>query len=173
VITGANTGIGKATSENLYIRGARVIMLARSLDRANTAIAEIVDANANKGQDNGDKGSLEVVQMDLSSLESIRRAADVLVRRGEPVHALVMNAGLSMAPPGEATVDGYDMQMGTNHLGHFLLSELLAPLLKEAAARDPRPGHRPRLVIVSSRAHQRGRIRWDDFCKPNKSIASW
>jgi len=149
VITGCNTGIGKVTAHELSKRGAKVIMLCRNLERAEAAADEI----------RKDTGNVVVVmQMDLASLESVRSCAAKLIEEEDKIDLLVNNAGVMMCPE-TRTQEGFEMQIGTNHLGHFLLTELLTPKLRKSAA----SGFNARIVIVSSLAHQRGTIRFDDL----------
>ncbi|XP_047469691.1 retinol dehydrogenase 13-like isoform X3 [Penaeus chinensis] len=137
VITGANTGIGKETARDLAKRGARVVMLCRDLDKARLAAEEI----------NKETGStVGVYHLDLASLESIRSTAAALRDTEPQIHILINNAGVMMCPRWE-TKDGFEMQIGTNHLGHFLLTLLLLDQMKAAAP--------SRIVNVSSIAHTR------------------
>ena len=149
VITGANTGIGKVTALDMSGRGARVIILCRNQDKAKEAAAEIAKETG---------GVVECGKLDLSSLASVRECAKTLLEREDKIDLLVNNAGV-MTCPNWKTEDGFDMQLGTNHLGHFLLTELLTPLLKKSAA----SGFRPRIVIVSSVAHEMGSMNWEDL----------
>ena len=146
VVTGANTGIGFETALDLSSRGAKVILLCRSLERGEAAATTIRAATG---------GEVEVEKLDLASLASVRECAAKLVLTVEKIHILVNNAGV-MACPLTRTEDGFEMQMGTNHLGPFLLTSLLLPLLHRAA-----PGSR--IVTVSSLAHEQGTIQWDDI----------
>lgn len=152
VITGANTGIGKVAATDLARRGAKVIICCRSLERAEAAVKDIKD----------DSGSnlVEIQQLDLASLKSVRQCAEALLEKEEKIDYLINNAGVMLCPDWK-TEDGFDMQMGTNHLGHFLLTELVMPLIKKSAA----SGHHPRIVIVSSLAHVGARdgIDFDDI----------
>ena len=129
--TGANTGIGKITATDLAKRGARVIICCRDMKRANAGLADI---KAESGSDN-----VEIVQLDLASLKSVRKAALELSRKEEKIDYLINNAGVMMCPQWK-TEDGFDMQMGTNHFGPFLFTELILPLLKKAAVQGkPKP----------------------------------
>ena len=118
IVTGANTGIGKECARELSRRGAKVIMLVRSLEKGEAAANDI----------RGGGGEIVVEQMDLSSFRSIRECAKRLKSRLEKVDILLNNAGV-MACPLTRTEDGLEMQIGTNHFGHFLLTNLLLPLL--------------------------------------------
>ena len=145
VITGANTGIGKECARELSRRGAKVIMLVRSLERGEVAAREI----------RGEGGDIIVEKMDLSSFTSIRECASKLNVILDKINILLNNAGV-MACPLTRTEDGLEMQIGTNHFGHFLLTNLLLPLLKKGG-----PG--TRVVTVSSIGHTRGKIHWEDM----------
>ena len=146
VITGANTGIGKVTALELSKRGAKVVMLCRSLERGQAAADQIRKVT---------QGEVILYQMDLSSQRSIRECAQQLSTTLEKIDILVNNAGVANCPL-QRTEDGLEMQMGTNHFGHFLLTHLLMPLLRKAA-----PG--ARIVNVSSLGHIVGQIYWDDI----------
>jgi NAD(P)-dependent dehydrogenase (short-subunit alcohol dehydrogenase family) len=155
LVTGANSGLGLHTSLALARRGARVLMACRNPDKAGTALervrSEVPGARA------------ELVSLDLASLASVRTAATDVAARTDALHVLVDNAGV-MAIPRAQTVDGFEMQLGTNHLGHFALTGLLLPLLLTADD--------PRVVVVSSDAHRIGRIRFADLMA-EKSYGRW
>jgi NAD(P)-dependent dehydrogenase (short-subunit alcohol dehydrogenase family) len=146
VVTGANSGIGLETARGLAQRGCRVLLLCRSAARAEAAKADI-DAGA-------PDGSTEVVLCDLSSQASVRAAAAEVERRVERLDVLVNNAGITLRTR-EETVDGHEAMWATNHLGPFLLTNLLLPLLQRSAP--------ARIVNVASDAHRWGRIRFDDL----------
>ena len=139
VITGANTGIGKECAKELSRRGAKVIMLVRSLERGEVAAREI----------RGEGREIIVEKMDLSSFNSIRECASKLNIILDKIDILLNNAGV-MACPLSRTIDRLEMQIGTNHFGHFLLTNLLLPLLRKGG-----PG--TRVVTVSSIAHTSGK----------------
>jgi NAD(P)-dependent dehydrogenase (short-subunit alcohol dehydrogenase family) len=147
VVTGANSGLGYHTALELARKGARVILAVRSAERGQQALtrlrAELPDAEA------------EVRALDLADLASVREFAAGL---DGPLDLLVNNAGV-MALPRRETSDGFEMQLGTNHLGHFALTGLLMPRLLAAGA--------PRVVTVSSSAHGMGRIDFDDLQSEN------
>ncbi|XP_037075975.1 retinol dehydrogenase 11-like [Pollicipes pollicipes] len=148
VITGANTGIGKEAARDLYGRGARVIMAVRTVSRGEAAREEI-EAAAETGA-----GQLEVRQLDLESLESVRRCAEELNAAVEKIDLLILNAG-KMACPRSETKDGFESQLGTNHLGHFLLTHLLLDKVKAAAP--------SRIIVLSSLFHKMGSMHFDDL----------
>ncbi|XP_013196184.2 retinol dehydrogenase 13 [Amyelois transitella] len=150
VITGCNTGIGKETVLDFYKRGAKIIMACRSLERAEEAKKDIEE----KCKNWPDKGQLVVVKCDLMSLNSVRECAKTILDTETQINILVNNAGVMMCPQGK-TEDGFDIQFGTNHLGHFLFTLLLLPrIIKSKPAR---------IVTVSSRAHSRRGLNLDDL----------
>lgn len=144
LVTGANSGIGFHTALELSRHGARVLMACRSPERAEQALGRLRLAG----------GSGELVALDLASLASVQAAAGELADRVETLDLLVNNAGV-MAPPRTLTADGFELQFGTNHLGHFALTGRLLPLLLAAQA--------ARVVTVSSGAHRMGSIAFDDL----------
>ena len=147
VVTGANTGLGFETARVLAARGASVVLAVRDTDKGKRAAARI--AGTAPGAD------VTVQPLDLASLESVRAAAGELRARHPRIDLLVNNAGV-MFPPRQATRDGFELQLGTNHLGHFALTGLLLEQML------PVPGSR--VVTVSSLAHRlRARINFDDL----------
>ena len=148
VMTGANSGIGFEASKRLVQAGASLIMLCRNLDKANAAAKTLRD------QASGDN-TVSVVEMDLADLDSVRSAADAVLDAAPQIDALINNAGIMFPPKRTATADGFELQFGVNHLGHFLLTGLLKDRVLESEGR---------FVTVSSAAHKMGlrRIRYDD-----------
>ena len=148
VISGANSGIGFRASKRLVQAGARVVMLCRNLDKANSA-AEDLRRGAPKAS------AVDVVHLDLASLESVRAAAASVLKCAPKIDALINNAGIMFPPRRIATEDGFELQFGVNHLGHFLLTGLLKDRVVESDGR---------FVTVSSLAHKVGlrRIRFKD-----------
>jgi len=140
VVTGANGGLGLETARALAGAGAHVVMAARDQDKARAAEADIRSSHAS--------ASLEVVPMDLGSLASVRSAAERVLAAHDRIDLLVNNAGV-MAIPERRTEDGFEMQFGVNHLGHFALTALLLPALLRAES--------ARVVSVTSTAHHMGR----------------
>ncbi len=136
LVTGVSAGLGVETARALAAHGALVIGAARNLPKARVA-AEPVRTQATGG------GSLELIELDLASLESVRRCADGLIAAGKPFDLIIANAGVMACPKG-TTADGFERQFGTNHLGHFVLVNRIAPLLKTGA----------RLVNLSSAGHR-------------------
>jgi NAD(P)-dependent dehydrogenase (short-subunit alcohol dehydrogenase family) len=137
LVTGASAGLGVETARALARRGARVVGAARDLAKAEVATAQ-VRADAKVGG-----GSLELVELDLASLASVRACADALRARNEPFDLVIANAGV-MATPFGRTADGFETQFGTNHLGHFVFVNRIAPLLRPGA----------RLVSLASSGHR-------------------
>ena len=146
LITGANTGLGHETARVLAAKNARVLLACRSTDKGRSARDRILALHPN--------ADIEVVQLDLGSLESIREAADQI--RAEPRLDLIINNAGIMYPPHEETADGFESQFGVNHLGHFALT---GRLMDEVRAT---PG--ARVVTVSSQGHRMrgGEIDFDD-----------
>lgn len=126
-VTGANAGIGLVTARELCRRGARVLLLCRDLDRGRAAVEVI--RHELKSEERRTVGELVLVRLDLASLASVRQCAGELLRREKRLELLVLNAGVMWSPLDTRTADGFETQMGTNHLGHFLLARLLTPLL--------------------------------------------
>ncbi|MDB4988239.1 MAG: short-chain dehydrogenase/reductase [Myxococcaceae bacterium] len=155
VITGANSGLGLASAKALAARGAHVILACRTMAKANGAVADIRAVTPD--------ASLEPEALDLSDLSSVRTFARELTGRHAHLDVLLNNAGV-MATPYTRTSDGFELQFGTNHLGHFALTGLLFDRLAKT------PG--ARVVNVSSVAHRIGKLRFDD---PHwqQSYAKW
>lgn len=151
IVTGANSGIGLVTARELAGRGAKVIVACRDSAKGETAVTQI---RADLAPGGGD-ADLEVRELDLADLGSVRGfAAGVVADNPDGIDLLINNAGV-MAPPRQETADGYELQFGTNHLGHFALTGLLFDQLKK------KPDSR--VVTVSSNAHKMGKINFDDL----------
>ena len=146
LVTGANSGIGWEAARLLARRGARVVMACRSPEKARDAVARIHATLPT--------ARLDLVRLDLGSLASVRACAAEVTERFGALDVLVNNAGI-MAIPRALTEDGFEVQLGTNHFGHFALSGLLLGALRKSAA--------PRIVTVSSGVHWAGRIAFDDL----------
>jgi NAD(P)-dependent dehydrogenase (short-subunit alcohol dehydrogenase family) len=136
LVTGVSAGLGVETARALAARGAQVVGAARDLNKAKAA-TDPVRASAAKG------GGFELVELDLASLKSVRACADALVAAGKPFDLVIANAGVMACPKGE-TADGFETQFGTNHLGHFVLVNRIASLMKRGS----------RLVNLSSAGHR-------------------
>jgi retinol dehydrogenase-12 len=153
VVTGANTGIGKATALALAQEGWRVYVAARSAEKGEAAAASI---KAAAGSD-----SVFFLALDLADLESVRSCAEGFLARGEPLHVLVNNAGVGGARG--LTRQGFELMFGVNHLGHFLLTQLLLERLTSTAP--------ARVVTVASDAHYQARgIDWEALRRPARGI---
>lgn len=146
IITGANSGIGKETAEELCRRNARVILACRNVDKARQAAAEITEATGVHPV---------VMQLDLCSLKSVRHFAQQVNEREERLDVLINNAGLLPPPERTETEDGFEMTFQANHLGHFLLTSLLLELLKKSAP--------SRIINVGSVAHWFGMFEVDNI----------
>jgi NAD(P)-dependent dehydrogenase (short-subunit alcohol dehydrogenase family) len=156
LITGANSGIGYYAALKLARKGAHIIFACRDQRRGEAAIARM----------EADSPGLrtELAILDLASLTSIRHFAAAELAQHRPLHLLINNAGVMAPPRRMETVDGFELQFGTNVLGHFALTALLMPALQQAAAESFVDGAgRPRVVTIASIAHKRGRIRFDDL----------
>jgi NAD(P)-dependent dehydrogenase (short-subunit alcohol dehydrogenase family) len=161
VVTGGNSGIGKETVKQLVSQGASVILACRRPEEGERARAEILASVTG--------GKIQVETLDLASLESVRTFAQKVLRSTPALHGLVNNAGVMNTPFGK-TRDGFELQFGTNHLGHFLLTELLLPSMKAGAP--------SRVVIVSSCFHDKafgreGRIDFEDLNFEKKKYDGW
>jgi NAD(P)-dependent dehydrogenase (short-subunit alcohol dehydrogenase family) len=144
LVTGVSAGLGVETARALAAHGAEVVGAARDLPKARMA-TEQVRSQASRG------GSLQLVQLDLASLESVRRCADDLLAAGKPFDVIIANAGVMACPKG-TTVDGFETQLGTNHLGHFVLVNRIASLLRRGS----------RLVNLSSAGHRYSDVDLED-----------
>ncbi|HUL98282.1 MAG TPA: oxidoreductase, partial [Mycobacterium sp.] len=146
VITGANTGLGYETAKALAAKGAHVVLAVRNLDKGKNAADRIAQA--------APAASVAIQQLDLTSLDCIRAAADQLRSAHDTIDLLINNAGV-MFTPKSTTKDGFELHFGTNHLGHFALTGLLLDRLLPVAG--------ARVVTVSSAAQRTGRIHFDDL----------
>jgi NAD(P)-dependent dehydrogenase (short-subunit alcohol dehydrogenase family) len=145
IVTGANSGLGAVTARELAGKGANIIMAVRNTSKGEAAAQQITGPKV-----------VEVRRLDLQDLSSVRQFADGV----DKVDVLINNAGI-MAAPYALTVDGFESQIGTNHLGHFALTNLLLPKLTD------------RVVTVSSMAHWPGRINFDDLNWRNRRYSPW
>ena len=145
LITGVSAGLGVETARALVSHGAEVVGAARDLAKAEQATADVRHA-AEEGE-----GRFDLIELDLASLASVRACADTLLADGRPFDIVIANAGV-MAPPFGHTVDGFETQFGTNHLGHFLFVNRIASLLRTGG----------RLVNVSSAGHRYSNVDLED-----------
>ena len=146
VVTGANSGLGFEAAKILAAKGAHVGLAVRDAEKGKQAAGEIKRVVP--------AASLEVLSLDLASLASVRRFAEAFPAAHSRLDMLINNAGV-MAIPRRVTADGFEMQLGTNHLGHFALTGLLLPLILQTPS--------SRIVTVSSGAHMFGKINFDDL----------
>jgi NAD(P)-dependent dehydrogenase (short-subunit alcohol dehydrogenase family) len=147
LVTGVSAGLGVETARSLVAHGAHVLGAARDLKKAEAATVQVrKDAEANGG-------SFELVALDLASLKSVRACAEGLLKKGEPFDVVIANAGV-MATPFGYTLDGFETQFGTNHLGHFLFVNRIAPLIRAGG----------RLINLSSAGHRISNV---DLQDPN------
>jgi len=162
IVTGANTGIGLETTRALALRGARVVMACRNLEKAETARQQILHQSA----DGIAPDALEIMQLDLASLASVRTFARQILDAGRPLQLLINNAGI-MIPDRRLTEDGFEAQFGVNHLGHFLLTTLLLDALEAGAP--------ARVVNVSSAAQQMAALteELEDLNWERRSWSGW
>ncbi|MCO5064265.1 MAG: SDR family NAD(P)-dependent oxidoreductase [Rhizobiaceae bacterium] len=145
LVTGVSAGLGVETARALVAHGADVVGAARDLEKARNATRVVREAAASGG------GSLELVELDLASLSSVRACADALMAHGRPFDVIIANAGV-MATPKGTTADGFETQFGTNHLGHFVLINRIASLLNDGG----------RVVNLSSAGHRYANVDLDD-----------
>jgi len=150
IITGANSGLGKESAFALAKLGAEIVLAVRDINKGQSVKNQILNQNPS--------AVIEVAALDLMDLDSVRKFA--ASHSTKPIDVLLNNAGI-MAVPFEKTKDGFESQMGTNHLGHFLLTELLFEAISK--------GSNPRIVNVSSSAHRLGKLKTGDINELNVS----
>ncbi len=156
LVTGATSGLGAETARALASRGARVVLTARDLPKGERVAEGIRSSTGN--------AEVAVEELELASLASIRAFARRFLERHEALQILVNNAGV-MACPFQKTADGFELQFGTNHLGHFLLTGLLAPALLRGAP--------ARVVSLSSRGHQQSDVDFEDVGFERRDYEKW
>jgi NAD(P)-dependent dehydrogenase (short-subunit alcohol dehydrogenase family) len=153
LVTGVSAGLGVETARSLAAHGANVVGAVRDLTKAKSATEQVRKDAVENG------GRFELVELDLGNLKSVRACADKLVAKGDPFDVVIANAGV-MATPFGHTVDGFETQFGTNHLGHFVLVNRIASLLRSGS----------RLINLSSSGHRYSNVDLDD---PNFERASY
>ena len=156
IITGANTGIGKETALDLANRGARVIVACRDEKKATIAVDDI------KKRTNSQNVIFK--KLDLASLASVRQFSEEILQEEEHINVLINNAGV-MIPPYMLTEDGFELQFGVNHLGHFLLTNLLLDRIKQSTP--------SRIINVSALAHVHANLDFDDMMWEKKGFKIW
>ncbi|MGC2162706.1 MAG: oxidoreductase [Silvibacterium sp.] len=147
IVTGANSGVGFHAAKELARAGAQVILACRNSQKAAAALRSILSEIPS--------ALLEVAELNLASLASIRAFTEKFLAQQRSLDLLINNAGVMALPDRQLTADGFELQFGTNHLGHFALTGLLLPAIFAAPA--------PRIVTVSSIAHHGGKIRFNDL----------
>jgi NAD(P)-dependent dehydrogenase (short-subunit alcohol dehydrogenase family) len=145
LVTGVSAGLGVETARSLAAHGAQVVGAARDLAKAEAATAQARKDAAARG------GSFELIELDLASLKNVRACADKLLAKGEPLDVVIANAGV-MATPFAQTLDGFETQFGTNHLGHFVFVNRIAPLIRKGG----------RLINLSSSGHRFSNVDLED-----------
>ncbi|KAH8662970.1 short chain dehydrogenase [Tricladium varicosporioides] len=148
LITGCSSGIGIETGRAIASTGAKVYLAVRSLKKGQEACKEFLES-----------GRVELLELDTSSLASVRKAAEEYLSKESKLNVLICNAGIMLVPEREESIDGFEIQTATNYLGHFLLFQLL----KNAMLAASTPAFNSRLVNVSSAGHHASEIQFDDF----------
>jgi NAD(P)-dependent dehydrogenase (short-subunit alcohol dehydrogenase family) len=155
-VTGGASGIGQEAARAMAAKGAQVIIAARDPDKGKAAVTQI--------REGSDSDTVQFIACDLASLESIRHCAREARERYAAIDLQINNAGV-MACPLSRTAEGFEMQFGTNHLGHFLLTNLLMPLIES--------GQNQRIVNLSSRGHHRDQVHFDDPNYSTRDYEKW
>jgi NAD(P)-dependent dehydrogenase (short-subunit alcohol dehydrogenase family) len=156
LVTGGSSGLGRETARVLASRGAHVVLTARDVPKGDAVAADIRESTGNR--------RVEVEALELGSLKDIRAFAERFLARHPTLHLLVNNAGV-MACPAAKTSDGFELQFGSNHLGHFLMTCLLTPALRRGAP--------SRVVSVSSRGHHISPVVFDDIQFERRPYDKW
>ncbi|KAK2002132.1 short chain dehydrogenase [Colletotrichum falcatum] len=163
LITGANTGIGLETARAVHATGATLFLTARDSTKAQQAVDGVKNGPGPKSD-----APVHAIELRLDSLASVRSAAKEFLSRSDRLNVLILNAGVMATPKGK-TEDGFETQFGTNHLGHFLLFQLLKPALLASST----PRFQSRVVSVSSMAHHRSNVRLDDVEFEKEEYHPW
>ena len=154
LITGGSAGIGAETFRAFHATGARVLLTVRDVEKGQ----QVVDSILSDNRCSGSKADINLIKMELSSLDSVRAGAQEILRKTDTLNVLVNNAGVMATPEGR-TKDGFETQFGTCHLAHFLLFQLLKPSLLQSST----PAFQSRVVCVASTGHRGGPVRFDDY----------
>ncbi len=147
IVTGSNTGIGKETARVLASMGASVVLACRDETKTKVVVEELKKDTKNE--------RIEFIKLDLTDLQSVKNFAEEFKRKYQKLNILVNNAGVMAVPDRRTTKDGFELQFGTNHLGHFYLTTLLIDLIKKGAP--------SRIINLSSLAHYSGKMNWEDL----------
>jgi NAD(P)-dependent dehydrogenase (short-subunit alcohol dehydrogenase family) len=156
LITGGASGLGTETARAMAAKGAHIVIAARDMAKGEEAAKTVREAAG--------MGNADVIALDLGSLASIRQCAETFLTRYDKLDLLINNAGVMACPKAE-TSDGFEMQFGTNHIGHFLLTNLLMPAIEKADG--------ARIVNLSSRGHHRDTVHFDDPHFENRDYEKW
>ncbi|TDZ32473.1 Dehydrogenase/reductase SDR family member on chromosome X [Colletotrichum spinosum] len=159
LITGGTSGLGLETARAIHTTGADVYITARSSAKAQSAVDSIKSSSAGSGK-------LEVIDMDMNSLESVKKAAKAFLEQSSVLNVLINNAGIMATPGDTKTSEGFDQQFGVNHLAHFALTSLLLPTLVASST----PSLNSRVVVVTSSAHRMAPVNLAD---PNFSSSDY
>lgn len=151
LITGATSGIGIETLRAIHATGAKVFITARSQEKADNTIKDILSTSEGKGE-------IHTIMMDLESLKSVKKGADEFLSKSQQLNVLINNAGI-MACPEAKTEDGYERQFATNHLSHFLLFSIVKDVLLKSSS----PGFNSRVIDLASSAHRNGSTKLDNY----------
>ncbi|KAL8826229.1 MAG: hypothetical protein Q9170_007480 [Blastenia crenularia] len=158
LITGCSAGIGIETAKAMASTGARVLCTVRNTKKGEDALADILKP-----------GQVELVMMDMNSLESVRTAAKEVLSKTQTLDIIINNAGIMAVPSLVKTVDGFESQFGTNHLAHFLLFQLLKPTLIASST----PAMQSRVICLSSSGHRAGPVQIGNYNFEKGSYSSW
>ncbi|KAK5130314.1 hypothetical protein LTR08_002200 [Meristemomyces frigidus] len=161
IITGCSAGLGIETARALHATGARLFLTVRDKAKGEAVIQDLIKTGQGKG-------SIELLLMDLSDLSSVRTAAADFLARSEQLNVLIANAGVAACAESK-TADGFELQMGTNHFGHFLFFQLLKPALLQSST----SAFQSRVVTVASSSHRMQAVRFDDMDFAREGYNKW
>lgn len=161
VVTGASAGLGIETARVLASAGAKVLLVARNREKLEPVLQSL--------QEQVPGAQLDSAMMDLSDLDSVRSAGAEIAQRYPQIHLIINNAGVMACPLGR-TAQGFEMQFGTNHLGHFLFTRMLLPAVRAGAAQS---GEDSRIICLSSAGHRFGQVNFEDPNYENREYDKW
>eukprot|EP00618_Florenciella_parvula_P036666 CAMPEP_0119513530 /NCGR_PEP_ID=MMETSP1344-20130328/31615_1 /TAXON_ID=236787 /ORGANISM="Florenciella parvula, Strain CCMP2471" /LENGTH=340 /DNA_ID=CAMNT_0007550761 /DNA_START=14 /DNA_END=1036 /DNA_ORIENTATION=- len=166
-ITGASAGIGAETARVLASKGCRVVMACRDVEKGGAKLDAM-------GLSDDERENVKLVALDLASFDSIEACAAEAIKNEERIDYLVLNAGI-MATPQSTTKEGFELQLGTNHIGHHYLTNLLMPMMKNQPSQPGTGGQKGRVVVLSSTAHSMGTLDFDDlnFERGERKYSPW
>ena len=166
LITGASSGIGVETARALHSTGAHIFLAVRDLAKTEKVRQDILASSAGSGGQG--QGAIDLLQLDLTSLDSVRQCAAAFLSQSRQLHVLVCNAGVMATPQGK-TQDGFETQLGVNHVAHFLLFQLL----RDALLHSSTASFNSRVVMLSSHGHTRSPILFDDLNQEKSGYNKW